>query len=458
MPAGPRPDLAKLLGAVTVVVGDPAAVAASRTDKSGFTGRTDVLVRPRTTAEVAAVLRLANETPFVVVPRGAGTGRVGGAVPERGGVVLDLMGMDRILEIDDRELVARVEPGVKLGDLQAACEARGLFFPPDPASARDCSVGGAIATCAGGLRGAKYGTMKHYVLALTVVLPTGEVIRTGARTRKSVTGYDTTSLFVGSEGTLGVFTEATLRLVPLPETAITLAAWYDDEDDARRGVDAALRVGAVPRALEYVDGRALAAVAVHVGRPEFARRGLLLVECDGTQASCERETSMFETALAAAGRVDLRRACDPAESDALWEARRKVSPAVTARWPHRFSEDVCVPRTQFLTMLADLHRIAAAHGLSALGFGHAGDGNIHASVLMSRGDAEERERAHRAVEQVFRRALELGGTLSAEHGISIAKREFLPLELSAANLAMQRSIKAALDPRGVLNPGKIFPG
>jgi glycolate oxidase len=366
--------------------------------------------------------------------------------------------MDRIVEIDEREGIARAEPGVLLGALQAACEARGLFFPPDPASARDCSVGGAVATCAGGLRGAKYGTMKHFVLGLEVVLPTGDVIRTGARTRKSVTGYDLTSLFVGSEGTLGVVTEATLRLVPLPETAATLVAWYDDDDAAERGVAAALDVRVVARALEFVDARALAAVATHVGRPAWARRGLLLVECDGAAAAVAAEIAAFRAALAASGAASVEVAEDRAEREALWDARRAISPAVTATWPHRFSEDVCVPRREFVRMLRDLHAIAASHGLSALGFGHAGDGNIHASVLMERGDAEERERARRAVADVFRRALALGGTLSAEHGISISKREFLPLELTPPNLAAQVAVKRALDPRNVLNPGKIFPG
>jgi glycolate oxidase len=451
------PDLAALLAPHCSVSRDPAALAAAGTDKSGFSGRADVVARPRTTEEVAAVLRLANQVPFVVVPRGAGTGRVGGAVPERGGVVLDLTGMDRILEIDRAEQVARVEPGVKLGALQDAVDAAGLFFPPDPASARDCVVGGAVATSAGGLTGVKYGTMKHYVLGLTVVLPTGDVIRTGARTRKCVTGYDVTSLFVGSEGTLGVFTEITLRLVPKPESAATLAAWFGDEASARRGVGAALAVPATPRALEFVDARALSAVAAHAVRPEWGRRAaLVLVECDGAPEAVARELSLFETALAAAG-AQIERAATAEGRDALWAARRSISPAVTARWPHRFAEDICVPRTRFVEMVGELHRIAAEHGLSALGFGHAGDGNIHASVLMERGDAEERARGKLAVAAVFRRALELGGTLSAEHGIAMAKREFLPLELSAANRAAQVAIKNALDPRGVLNPGKIFP-
>lgn len=451
------PDLEALLRGVTQVVTDPAALRALGADKSGYSGLPELAVRPRNVTEVSGVVRLANEVPFVLVPRGAGTGRVGGAVPERGGVVLDLMGMDRIVELDDREGIARVEPGVRLGDLQAAVEQRGLFFPPDPASAKDCSVGGAVATCAGGLRGAKYGTMKHYVLGLEVVLPTGDVIRTGARTRKSVTGYDLTSLFVGSEGTLGVVTEATLRLIPKPAAAATLVAWYDDDAAAERGVAAALDVRVVARALEFVDARALAAVAAHVGRPAYARRGLLLVECDGAAEAVGPEIEAFRAALVAAGCASVAVAEDAAERGALWEARRAISPAVTARWPHRFAEDVCVPRREFVQMLRDLHAIAASHGLEALGFGHAGDGNVHASILMARGDDEERARGHRAVGDVFRRAVALGGTLSAEHGISIAKREFLSLELSPANVAAQTAIKRALDPRNVLNPGKPFP-
>ncbi len=450
-------DLLTLCRAVCRVSHDAAVLEECATDRSGVRGRADLVANPASTEEVAALLRLANQVPFVVVPRGAGTGRVGGAVPELGGVVLDLRGMDSILEIDPVDQIARVQPGVRLGALQDAAAGLGLAFPPDPASARDCLVGGAIATSAGGLSGAKYGTMKHYVLGLTVVLPTGEVIRTGARTRKCVTGYDLTSLFVGSEGTLGVFTEATLRLVPAPETTATLAAWFDDDSRAAAGVRAALGVRAVPRALEFVDHRALSAVAEHVDRPEWGSwRALLLVECDGMTEAVARELALFDDALRGTG-AHVERAASAVAARELWEARRQISPAVTARWPHRFAEDVCVPRARFVEMIRDLHRIAAEHGLDALAFGHAGDGNIHASVLMQRGDDEERARASRAVEKLFRRALELGGTLTAEHGIAITKREFLPLELSAANRAAQLAIKRALDPRNVLNPGKIFP-
>ncbi len=453
------PDLLALLDSVLPVTAARAELDAVAGDKSGLVGAPALLARPRTTEDVAALLRLANEHDFVVVPRGAGTGRCGGAVPERGGVVVDLMGMDRILEIDRRERIARVEPGVRLGDLQAAVEAEGLWFPPDPASAADCAVGGAIATSAGGLRGAKYGTMKHYVLALVVVLPSGEVIRTGARTRKSVTGYDLTSLMVGSEGTLGIVTEATLSLIPRPEAEGTLVAWFDDDESARRGVGAALDVQAVPRALEFVDARALGAVVAH--RDDFmpgGTHGLVLVECDGPPAAVEGELALYDAALRGAGAARVERATDPVAAARLWAARRGISPAVTARWPHRFSEDVCVPRSEFVQMIADLHVIAERHGLSALGFGHAGDGNVHASILMERGDDEERARAKSAVREVFERALELGGTLSAEHGIAMTKREFLPLELSEANRAAQVALKRALDPNGVLNPGKIFPG
>ncbi len=451
-------DLRALLAPVCPVAASAEALLAVAGDKSGLTGRPSLVARPRTTAEVAAVIAAANEYGFVIVPRGAGTGRCGGAVAERGGVVLDLMGLDAILEIDRREAIVRAQHGVLLGALQSEVEAVGLWFPPDPASAADCAVGGAVATSAGGLRGAKYGTMKHYVLGLEVVLPTGAVVRTGARTRKCVTGYDLTSLMVGSEGTLGVVTEATLRLLPRPDCAGTLAAWFDDEDALARGVAAALDVPCVPGALEFVDRRALAAVAAH--REDFEPRGaagLVLVECDGAAAAVAHELATFRAALEGAGAAHVERATSAADRDRLWAARRGISPAVSARWPHRLSEDVCVPRTQFVRMIGDLHGIAAGHGLTALGFGHAGDGNVHASILMERGDAEERARAEAAVGDVFRRALELGGTLSAEHGIAITKRAYLPLELAAANRAAQLAIKHALDPRGVLNPGKIFP-
>ncbi len=453
----PVTDLRSLLDGVLPVTDAAADLAAAATDKSGLVGRPELVARPESAMQVAALLRLANEHRFVVVPRAAGTGRCGGAVPERGGVVLDVSGMASILEIDARERVARVEPGVVLGHLQAVVLAEGLYFPPDPASAADCMIGGAIATSAGGLRGAKYGTMKHYVLGLEVVLPTGEIVRTGARTRKSVVGYDLTSLMVGSEGTLGVVTEATLKLVPRPESAETLAAWFDTDDAARTGVAVALDVAAVPAALEFVDARALSAVSAH--RTDFdanGARGLVLVECDGDPAAVARDITRYEEALKdSATRVE--RARDSGERDRLWAARRGISPAVTARWPHRMAEDICVPRVRFVEMIQALHRIAAEHGLSALGFGHAGDGNVHASILMDRGDDEERSRAREAVADVFRHAISLGGTLSAEHGIAMTKREYLPLELSGPAIEAQRAIKRALDPNDVLNPGKIFP-
>ena len=451
-------DLRALLKPICDVSDAASDLSAVAGDQSGIVGAPWLVAWPLTTEQVSSIVRAANLHGFPVVPRGAGTGRCGGAVPEHGGVVLDLMRMSCILEIDRREAIARVQPGVVLGDLQSAVEHVGLWFPPDPASARDCAVGGAISTSAGGLRGAKYGTMKHYVLGLEVVLPTGDVVRTGARTRKSVTGYDLTSLMVGSEGTLGVVTEATLRLVPKPAAAGTLAAWFDDSEAAAAGVGAALDVPHVPCALEFVDARALAARAAHREDVELhGSAGLVLIECDGAPESVERELSAFDAALRDAGAVRVERATEGAERDRLWEARRGISPAVTARWPHRFSEDVCVPRVEFVRMIGDLHDIAARHGLSALGFGHAGDGNIHASILMERGDAEERVRAEAAVVDVFRRAIELGGTLSAEHGIAMTKRAFLGLELTAESRAAQQAIKRALDPANVLNPGKIFP-
>lgn len=431
---------------------------AAETDRSGLVGTPLAVARPRTADEVASVLAWAHRHGVPVVPRGAGTGRVGGAVPERGGVVLDLAEMNRIVEIDRRERIARVQPGVLLGDLQRAVAEMGLFFPPDPASARECMVGGAVATSAGGLRGAKYGTMKHYVSALDVVLADGTRIRTGARTRKCVTGYDLCGLFVGSEGTLGVFTEITLRLIPAPEARATLVAWFDDEATARLGVDAALDVPATAAALEYVDRRALAAVAAYTDDARMAERaGMILVECDGSAAAVEQELTAYADALRAVG-ADVERARDEASAERLWDARRSISPAVTARWPHRFAEDVCVPRTRFVEMIERLHAVAAEHGLSALGFGHAGDGNVHASVLLPDGSEESLERGRVCVAEVFRTALALGGTLSAEHGIAMTKREFLPLELSPENRAAQVAVKRALDPRDILNPGKIFPG
>jgi glycolate oxidase len=412
------------------------------------------VARPSYAAEVSRILALANQERFPVVPRGAGTGMSGGSVPVEHGLVLSLERMNRIIEINEEDFIAVAEPGVVTGDLQRAVEELGLFYPPDPASSRFCTLGGNVAECAGGLRAVKYGVTKDYVIGLEVVLPTGELITTGARTAKSVAGYDLTKLIIGSEGTLGVVTKIIVKLLPLPETVRTLAAFFRSVDDAAQASSKILASGILPRSLEFVDQAALRAVEAYLKEDlSGGAAAMLLVEVDGPSECTARESGRVAGIMEQAGASRVQRAESEAEREHLWKARRSISPALYALKPKKINEDIVVPRSRLAEILRELGDIAKRHDLMIVNFGHAGDGNIHTNILVDEGDLP---RAGAAVKEIFAATLRLGGSISGEHGIGLAKAAYLPMEAGPEALAAMKRIKHALDPNNVLNPGKIF--
>ena len=453
---------AELLRLLVACVGD----AYARTDAESLTayGRdalqighpADLVLLPADTREIAAIASLCHRYRQPFVARGAGTGYTGGAVPVYGGVVISMERLNRILEIDEENLLAVVQPHVITRDLQEAVEARGLFYPPDPASLKQSSVGGNVAECAGGPRAVKYGTTKRYVLALEAVLPTGEIIRTGSKAVKSVVGYDLTQLLVGSEGTLAVITEITLRLVPKPAVQATLQATFADIRPAVDAVSRLLAARVVPATVEIIDRESLGAVERHLGR-KLAPEGtgaMLIIEVDGVPAGVEDEAGRVLEACRAAGALETRRAATAEERDAIWEARRELSYATRALRPKKINHDVVVPRGRVPALFDLIQQLHERHRLLIPCFGHAGDGNIHVNLMVDPADADEMARAAIAERELFEGVVGLEGSISGEHGIGFAKAKFLGLELSAETMALMARIKAAFDPQGILNPGK----
>jgi glycolate oxidase len=409
-------------------------------------------------AEVAEVLRLANAQGVAVVPRGAGTGFSGGSLPVQGGIVMVMNRFDRILSIDRDNLVAEVEPWVVTGKFQAAVEAQGLFYPPDPASLAFCTLGGNIAENAGGMRAVKYGVTRDYVRGLEVVLPTGEVVHTGSACVKDVVGYDLTTLFVGSEGTLGVITRATLRLLPLPEAKHTLTASFASMVDAARTVSEVTRKGVIPTTLEFLDGASIRAVERHekVGLPVEAE-AFLLVEVDGDAGTLDGPLNRVQAICRSNGALAVAVAREKGEQEKLWRARRAVSPALREVSPFKMNEDIVVPRSRIPDMIERIQAIAASRGVPIVNFGHAGDGNIHVNVMAGPDGEADVPKMKRAVDDVFAAAVALGGRISGEHGIGLSKQPYIGLNLDAPTLALSRLLKKTLDPNNILNPGKIFP-
>jgi glycolate oxidase len=446
-------ELAAIVGPAHLFTGPEELVVYSY-DATRTASLPAAVVRPATAREVSQILLLANRRRFPVVPRGAGTGMSGGSVPVRGGLVLSFERMNRILEIDERNHMAIVEPGVITGDLQREVEARGLFYPPDPASQQFCTLGGNIAECAGGLRAVKYGVTRDYVLGLEVVLPTGEIIETGSRTLKSVAGYDLTRLIVGSEGTLGVVTKIIVRLLPRPESVETLSAFFPDIRSAGRAV-AGISAGPIrPRALELIDSGALRAVETYLKEDVSHGAGaMVLAEVDGSPQAAASEAETLERDFREAGAVTVTRATDKREQDRIWKLRRAISPALYTIKPRKINEDIVVPPARVPDILAEVQDMAKRYGLLIVCFGHAGDGNIHVNIMLEEG---ERPQAELAVKEIFAAVLRMQGSISGEHGIGITKAPFLPMEAGEQALEAMRRIKRALDPNNILNPGKIF--
>jgi glycolate oxidase len=418
----------------------------------------EAVVFPGSAAEISRILKLANERRFPVTPRGAGTGKSGGAVPITGGVVLVLTRLNRILEISREDLVAVVEPGVILGKLKAAVEAQGLYYPPDPSSADFCTIGGNVAECAGGAVAVQYGVTRDYVLGLQVALPTGELIEAGTRTMKGVVGYDLTRLFLGSEGTLGVITRIILRLTAKPAARQTLAAGFGTLTAAAEAVRDILTSGLAPTALEFMDQVTLSCVRELLPFPvPQGAAALLLVAVDGHPRDVEARAAALARFCRERGARPVLRARTPDEAERLWQARKVISPALRKVRPHKVSEDVAVPLGAIPALITGLQEISRRRGLLIPCYGHAGDGNIHVNVLYDQQNPEERQALAPTVKEIFALARELHGTLSGEHGVGLTKAPYLGMELSEEAIALQRRLKLAFDPHNIMNPGKIFP-
>jgi len=455
----------EVIHAFTSVVGadhirtDAASLEAYGVDALGQGHSPDLVVLPANTAQVAAIARICNEQRMPLVVRGAGTGFTGGAVPTRGGLVLSMERMNRLLEIDETNLLAVVEPNVITADLQRAVEKVGLFYPPDPASLEMSSIGGNVAECAGGPRAFKYGTTKRYVLALEAVLPTGEIVESGSKAVKNVVGYDLTQLLVGSEGTLAIITRVTLRLIPKPPARATLLAIFADIRAAVDAVSALIRRRVVPAALELIDADSLSAIRDHL-RQDVVPPGtgaVLIVESDGMQAAVDEEIDRVAEACRDTGAMRVSLAASEEDRDRLWNVRRLLSGALKATGLLKINHDVVVPRGRVPELFAVIDALREAHQLRIAAFGHAGDGNIHVNLMVDRGDAQQRARAKEAERALFEQVVALEGSISGEHGIGFAKAQYIGIELSPEEIALMKRVKTAFDPNGILNPGKIFP-
>jgi glycolate oxidase len=437
---------------------DPEKLEAYGRDESELgTFPAQILVHALSGEEVRRVFAVARRHRLPVVPSAARSGKSGGILALRGGIALSLERMDRIVEIDVEDSTARVQPGVVLARFQEEVERRGLFYPPDPNSLDTCMLGGNVAENAGGPRALKYGVTRDYVLGLEAVLPTGEIVRTGKRTIKGVAGYDVTALLVGSEGTLAVITEITVQLLPRPRHVSTALVVFRSVADAARAVSRVLAAGVLPRCLELLDDVAVQACA-RAAPYKFApdAGAALLVETDGNDPDRVFAEIAEVAELVrgdAAGEVIV--AQNESQRRDIWETRKFLSVNLKQLHPHKLSEDVAVPRSRIPEMVRVAREIGKRHGFLIATYGHAGDGNLHCNVLFDR--PEERPRVEAAVAEILRAAVDLGGTITGEHGVGLAKRDFLEYEQGAEMVALQRRLKAAFDPEGLLNPGKIFP-
>jgi len=418
----------------------------------------DLVVRPRTTAEVSAVMKIAYEHEIPVTPRGAGSGRTGGSIPVAGGITLSLDRMTDIIELDEKNMMITVQAGVRTGDIYNFCAKRGLFYPPDPASFKYSTIGGNVAEDAGGMRAVKYGVTHNYVMGLEVVLADGRVINTGGKAIKNVTGYNLTQLFVGSEGTLGIITQVTLRLIPMPKLRTTLRLMFASLDDACATIHKMLQSGVVPAAAELMDRTCLEAVTRHrkIDFPATAM-ACVVTEVDGNEEyEIKKQVDQITAIANEFNAVEVLAAKTAQEAEDLWTVRRILSPAVGALAPDRVSEDISVPRNEFPEIVRQIKQITDKYNLRFAVYGHAGDGNLHPSILCDMSDPEQAPIVHKAVDEIFAATLALGGTLSGEHGIGITKQQYITQALGEAGVDVLKAIKRALDPKGILNPGKMW--
>jgi glycolate oxidase len=433
-------------------------IATHSTDKWDASHPPEAVVFAESTADVAALMRFASEHEIPVTTRGAGVGYVGGCVPIRGGIALSMMRMNRILGIHPEDGVAIVQPGVITHELQKAVRAIGWEYPPDPASLKECSIGGNIATNAGGPRCLKYGVTRNYVLGLEVVLADGRVMNIGGRLHKNKTGFDLIGLFTGSEGMLGIVTEATLRLIPKAPARAMLAAVFPEFSLAAAAVQAILNAGHLPSALEITDAFTLAAARKRLGAEVFPEGNAhLIVEVDGRPAAVAAEIDELQTLLESLGACFIERAPDEASCERFWQLRREFSYSLRDTGLTKLNEDIVVPRSKLVELVTFAQKLQRDTGIPVACFGHAGDGNIHTNLMVSNYDEPStREKADHALDQLFTWVLENGGTITGEHGVGLAKKRWLKQAIGEVALATHHTLKNALDPKGILNPGKFL--
>jgi glycolate oxidase subunit GlcD len=440
------------------VTDDPAELYCYSYDSSYVRGNADYVVRPKSADEIAEIVKLASKHNVPIVPRGSASGLTGGSVPVRGGIVLDMTGMDRILELEIENLQAVIEPGIIHKDLNDQLKKHGFFFPPDPGSSDMCTVGGLIANGGSGMHSVKYGTVKDYVLGLEVVLPGGDIIMTGSKAPKTSSGYDLTRLFIGSEGTLGIVTKARLKIHPLPETKSVLMATFDRVEDAGRAAVSVLSSGVIPAAMEIMDHSAIRAVKEidpSLGVPDV--EALLLFEADGYRESVGRQVDLICRACErCGGRTQVAKNED--EEARLWSARRLVGVAITRLNPGKVrvyeAEDIGVPIRDVPFMLKKIQEIGRKHGLSLVTYGHIGDGNLHTGIAINPRDDEEWKRVHAVKDDIYDVVLSLGGTLPAEHGVGIIRADYMA-RAHGKGYDVMKAIKKAVDPQNIMNPGKM---
>jgi len=449
-------QLSQQLGAEKILT-DPVDCLPYGYDNSRLQAQPDAVVFPVSHEDVLAVVRFCVQHNIPLTPRGRGTGTTGATVPTLGGIVLSTERMTRILEIspDDRLMV--VQPGVTNQAVQDAAAEHGFFWPPDPTSAAVCTIGGNLAYNSAGPRAVKYGTPREHTLGLRAIAGNGEEIRTGTRTTKGVVGYDLTRLLIGSEGTLVIITEATLKLTPLPETKRTLQAIYADISDAARAVSRIMAQPVVPCALEFIDGAAIDMVRRYSSAvlPENAG-ALLMIEIDGPAAAMDDMQKAISTAASNDGLLSLQAANTAEEIKALWATRKALSPALRNVAPKKINEDVVVPVSQIPALISGLESLAVQHAVKIVNFGHAGNGNIHVNLLLDPDDAEQSLRAEACLDGVFSLVLSLGGTLSGEHGIGLVKKDYVSREIDSVSLQLMQQIKGVFDPANILNRDKAF--
>ncbi|MDZ5470513.1 glycolate oxidase subunit GlcD [Bacillus sp. 31A1R] len=422
-----------------------------------FQSMPDAVVSPRNKQEVAKIVKICNENSIPIVPRGSGTNLCAGTCPTEGGIVLLFKHMNKVIEIDEENLTVTVQPGVITLDMINQVEAKGLFYPPDPSSMKISTIGGNINENSGGLRGLKYGVTRDYVMALEVVLANGDIIRTGGKLAKDVAGYDFTRLFVGSEGTLGIITEATLKLIPMPETKKTMLALYQDIEAAAKSVSKIIANKIIPTTLEFLDQPTLVVVEAHaqIGLPTDVK-AVLLIEQDGPPEVVERDMLKMEEICKKEQAISVKVAASDEEAEALRTARRSALSALARLKPTTILEDATVPRSEIAKMVNGINEIAKKYDLNICTFGHAGDGNLHPTCPTDARDHDEMERVEKAFEEIFVKAIELGGTITGEHGVGVMKAPYLELKLGKEGIAAMQAVKNALDPNNIMNPGKVF--